>query len=111
MDLDVVVGDVICLASGFRCSGGWCNIMVCFVFVNLDVVGDVIYLVCGLDVVVDVICLACGFGCSGWCNILVFSDQPPSSQASFPPFNSSRAVSAFEEFWGNLYWNQQPTSL
>ena len=56
----------------------------------------------------------CGFRRgTGWCNILVFSDRPPSSQASFPPFTSSRGVSPFEDFWGIFIEtnNQQQTSL
>ena len=55
----------------------------------------------------------CGFRRgTGWCNILVFSDRPPSSQASFPPFTSSRGVSPFEDFWGIFIEtnNQQQTS-
>ena len=55
-----------------------------------------------------------GFRCgTWWCNILVFSNRAPSSQASFPPFTSSRGVSPFEEFRGIFIEtnNQQQTSL
>ena len=68
------------------------------VFVNLDAVSglrNILVLVMILVLVLDVVFVDLD-AVSGLRNILVFSDKPPSSQASFPPFNSSSRV--FQEF-------------